>query len=730
MNQKLDVGEIEALFGGERVFASDVARVWWDGATGQALLILKMEGRANKINARFGEGLAEAMEATRALSGLKGIVLASGHRDFCVGADLEMLYGSRDAAALYSQVRSLSALFRSIEQGVPVACALTGTALGGGYELALSCHYRAALDSPELQVGLPEVNLGVIPGSGGTQRLPRLIGIQGALENIAQAKILRASEAASAGMLDSLAPDVASLLEGCRGWLAKNPGRKQPWDSGDFVWPAPAPNSEEGRNIFMVGCAMLYQKTNGVFPAAEAAISVVQQGSSLQFDRALEVEARRFVQLAVSDQAKDMIRTFFFHRSAAERHEGLPTLAKGEDAGIRKVAILGAGMMGAGLAFLCASRGYEVVLKDITAPALEAGMAHVRTEAERVGKRKGAAAAAAILEKVTGTLENAPIAGTDLVIEAVIEDMKIKHRVTRELEPLLSPNAIWASNTSALPITALAEASAHPDRFVGLHFFSPVEKMPLLEIIHGDKTSENTLARSLAFCRSIKKLPILVNDGYGFYTSRVFASYLLEGVQMVAEGIDPVLVEWAARSAGMVVPPLQVFDEVSLRLGRHVLEQAAEYTGRGLPQATALLVALVDQHGRLGKVNGKGFYDYTQGSRGYKRTGIWTGLTELTATRQTAEVPALARRLLLAQCAEVARCFDEGILRQYRDAEVGAIFGIGFAPNTGGPLAWMDRQGIPALVAELEALAALHGERFVPATKLREMAAKGERFFD
>ena len=434
----------------------------------------------------------------------------------------------------------------------------------------------------------------------------------------------------------------------------------------------------------------------------------------------------------MSDQAKDMVRTFWFHRTAAERHEGLPALPRGEDAGIQKVALLGAGMMGAGLAFVCASRGYDVVLKDIHQAALDAGLAHIRAEAAKVARKKGEDEAQKIVARIRATLDDAAIDGTDLVIEAVIEDMAVKHRVTRQLEPRLSANGIWASNTSALPITRLAEPSLHPERFVGLHFFSPVEKMPLLEIIAGSQTSTATLARCLDFCRRIKKLPIVVNDGYGFFTSRVFASYLMEGVQLVADGYEPVLVEWAARRAGMVVPPLQVFDEVSLRLGRHVLEQAAEWTGRSLPAATSLLMEMTDTHGRIGKIGGAGFYDYSAGSKGPKRGTIWAGLRTLARSRpgDPASVPMLSRRLLLAQCVEVGRCLDENILRTRRDAEVGAIFGIGFAPNTGGPLAWMDRQGLPALVAELDALAESEGPRFSPPETLRQMAKDGERFFE
>lgn len=724
-----------------QLHSDDITEVHLDPTDGVALVLLRMPGRANKINEAFGQGLLAALQAARTDERVKGLVIATGHKDFCVGADLDVLYTERDPARIYRDVRNLQLLYRELETcGLPVVAALTGSALGGGCELALACHHRVALDDARIQIGLPEVNLGLLPGAGGTQRLPRLIGLQAALEFIAQGRILRAPAAAKAGIVNELAADEAGVLTAARAWIAQHPHAQQPWDTANDGWPGGVvPGSEMARNLFMAASAMLFEKTAGAYPAAEAAVSAVQEGAGLSFDRALEVEARAFVKLAVSDQAKDMIRTFFFFRTAAEKHVGLPALPEGTESGIRKVGILGAGMMGAGLAAVCAMRGYDVVLKDIDQGALDRGMAHVKKEAERRARKVGPEAARAMLDRIHPTLDIADLQGTDLVIEAVVENKGVKHAVTREGEPLLSPNGIWASNTSALPITELAEASAHPDRFIGLHFFSPVEKMPLVEIIRGEATSEETVARCLDFCRRIKKTPILVNDGYGFYTSRTFAAYLMEAVEMVAEGIEPTLVEWAARKAGMVVPPLQVFDEVTLRLGRHVLDEAEARTARKLPAAKALLVKMVDELGRVGKVAGKGFYDYAGeagGSRGPKRLGIWPGLRELCHTRPVPPGPVdealidrLGRRLLIAQCAEVARCIEDGVLRTWRDAEVGAIFGIGFAPNTGGPLAWMDRQGLSALVEEMDALAAKHGERFEPAPVLRKMAERGERFF-
>ena len=633
----------------------------------------------------------------------------------------DLIFGQRAPAEVRRMTNQLTALFRKMEtSGVPVVAALTGSALGGGCELALACHRRIALDG-NVQIGLPEVNLGVIPGGGGTQRLPRLIGIQAALEIIAQAQTLRVQKAVKVGLVDELQPSAEAVLAAAKAWCLANPGAKQPWDRGQKI-PGPQPGTEDARNLLMIASAMLEKKTAGVYPAAEAAVRAVADGLAVTFDAGVGIEARYFARLVVSDQAKDMIRAFWYHKNAVERQEGLPRVA---DARIRQVAILGAGMMGAGLGFVCASRGYRVILKDIREEALVAARAHCTEQAAGM-KHLGAPERQAILDRIVYTLDLAELAGTDLVIEAVVEDKDVKARVTAEVEAFLGPDAIFASNTSAIPITLLARASRNPAQFIGMHFFSPVEKMPLLEIIMGKETNDETLARVLAFGNSIKKTSIVVNDGYGFYTTRLFASYILEGCQLVAEGHDPVLVEWAARTTGMVVPPLKEFDEVTLTLGLHAFETRGAVTGKPFDlDGITLVRRMVKEFGRTGKAGGKGFYEY----EGERR--LWPGLADLTTGKpEKTGVTYLARRLMLIQAAEVARALDEGILRHHRDAEVGAIFGVGFAPNTGGPLAWMDRQGLPALVAEMRAAAAELGDRYAPAPVLVRMAERGERFFE
>ncbi len=701
---------------------TDITGITVELDAGIATVTMEMPGSVNTIGAEFITALSAALDVLEGLEGLEGIIIASGHRDFCAGADIDMLYRARDPAQIYAGTQVLNGLYRRLETGgVPVVAAITGAALGGGCELALACHHRIALDDARIVIGLPEASIGVIPGAGGTQRLPYLMGLQPALELLGSGGRKRAPAALKVGLIDALAPDRAALMAQARAWIAANPSPKQPWDRKAPLPGGIQPGSTEARNLFTGAAAFLFKKSAGVFPAAETILQVVHQGLSLTFERALEIEGRAFARLAVSDQVKDMLRTLWYHRQAVEKQEGLPHIA---DAGVAKVAIIGAGMMGAGLGFVCAKAGYEVVVKDISEEALAAGRAHVDKQLARQRHRSDTDKQA-LSARITWTLDYADVAGADLAIEAVVESVAIKHAVIAEVEPLLAEGAIFASNTSAIPITLLAEASRARDRFIGMHFFSPVEKMPLLEIIQPTETSADTLARSLAFGRTIRKLSIVVNDGYGFYTSRLFGSYLLEGCQLVAEGHDPVLVEWAARTAGMAMPPLKVFDEVSLRLGAKSFQARRDITGEAVEMAgTALLRRMVSEHDRLGRVNGKGFYDWDT------RT-IWPGLAALVDARpEVTGVAVLRRRLMLIQAAEVGRILEDGIINSYRDADVGAVFGLGFAPNTGGPLSWMDRQGIANLVAELRAHAALYGDRYEPSSYLIKMAEEGRRFYD
>jgi 3-hydroxyacyl-CoA dehydrogenase/enoyl-CoA hydratase/3-hydroxybutyryl-CoA epimerase len=704
-------------------FKNNLGTVEVNAETGIATLTMKMAGKVNKLNAEFGEGLLGAVDWLEAQQGIRGLVITTGHKDFCVGADIDMLYLAQDPGQMLAGVLVLTRLYRRIETlPFPVVAALTGSALGGGYELALACHHRVALSDFRVLVGLPECTIGVFPGAGGTQRLPRMIGVQAALEIITVGKTLRAPKALGPGLVDALAETPEQVLAAASAWCLENAGAKQPWDRSDFQFPDPQPSTLEFKQLFIGAAAFLQHKTSGVFKAPIAVMQVVQEGAGMAFERALELEARHFVAIALGDQAKDMVRTLWYHRTAAEKLKGLPVA---QEHGFTKVGILGAGMMGASLAVVTTLAGLEVVLKDIRADALEKARSHCQKQIAKLGRRLSEPDRKAALDRITCTLQDADLSGCDLIIEAVLEDIGVKHRVTQQIEPYLAPGAIWASNTSALPITRLAEGFSDPTRFIGLHFFSPVEKMPLLEVILGDKTSDETLGRCLALGRALKKTHIVVNDHYAFYTSRVFGSYIIEGLQLVAEGHDPVLVEAAARRAGMVVPPLKVFDEISLTLGRHMADRSDEYADPNTPtEGVALLLRLVDEFGRTGKAGGGGFYDY-----GDKRQ-IWPGLRNITPQAPTLTgLEHLQDRLMLAQVNQVAWTLELGIVRNKRDAEVGALFGIGFAPQTGGPLAFMDRYGLPALVAQLDRFAVDHGARYAPPDLLRNMAERGERFF-
>lgn len=701
----------------------------FDASTGIATITMQMEGGVNKLNATYGEGWRSMIERLNQQEGLAGVIVASGHRDWCVGADLDMLQGSADPTALFERVMQINALHRALETlGKPVVAALTGSALGGGFELALACHHRIALADARIQLGLPEAMLGVIPGAGGTQRLPRLIGIQNAAQQIAQGQRTRATKALKAGLVDATADDVESLHAQAAAWIAANPKARQPWDQRGFRFPGGVqPLTLDAMNLYTAASALLYKKSAGAYSAPEVALQVIQEGCRLEFDRAVEREARAFARIATGQQAKDMIRTLWFHKNAADKHQDLPRMPEGTDPGITKITILGAGMMGGGLAFLAAKAGYQVVLKDIAEAPLTAARARLDKNLARM-RHLDADARQAIADRVTTTTSYEAVQGTDLVIEAVVEKLEVKHAVIREVEPLLAEGAIFASNTSALPITDLAKASTHPDRFVGLHYFSPVEKMPLIEIIQGAETSEPTLARCLQFAKKTGKTPIVVNDGYGFYTSRLFSAYILEGVQLVAEGHDPRIVEWAARTAGMAVGPLQVFDEVTLTLGLKALVGAEAY-GQAPPMsgAVALLRTMVDEHGRGGRAAGAGFYAYDDKG---KRRGIWTGLDALTPEPPAETgIEVIRERIMAIQIAEVGRVLHDGILQRNRDAEVGAVFGLGFAPNTGGPLAFIDRRGTPEMVKTLLELAARHGDRYAPSPVLVRMAEEGRSFF-
>ena len=685
----------------------------------------------NVLNERSISAFTEAVHKAIGNASVKGVIVASAKSDFIVGADLNMMLAIADMRGMTDFVAGLHTLMRSIETGdKPFVAALNGTTLGGGYEVALACHRRIAADNPKALIGLPEVTIGLLPGGGGTQRLPRLIGLRNALPLLLEGKKLAPKKALQAGLIDEVVP-ADQLLARAKEWLlAKGASAAvQPWDRKGFKLPGGAVQSPMGYETFTAANAMLRAKTFGNYPAPEAILNCVYNGCQVDIDSGCKVEVREFVKLATGARAKNMIRSLFFGIGAAGKLASRPKdVAK---ASYRKVGVLGAGMMGAGIAFSAAEAGMDVVLLDTSADAANKGKSYSeglwnkRVAAKRMTEDERNAK----LALIKPTTDFADLAGCDIVVEAVFEDRAIKADVTRKAEAAIAGSAIFASNTSTLPIGGLAEASARPANFIGLHFFSPVDKMPLVEIIRGKATSDECLARAMDFVKAIRKTPIVVNDSRGFYTSRVFSTYVGEGLALLAEGVKPALIDNAGRMAGMPVGPLALADEVSLELMARIRKQTAADLGAAYQRSAVDDVCdrMVDQLGRLGKKAGKGFYDYPQD--GQKR--LWPGLARefpLTAAQPTVE--QVKQRLMFVQSIETARCLEEKVLQAPIDADVGAILGWGFPPCLGGPIGQIHSLGVAAFVNTCDALAERHGAGFEPPQLLRRMADCGERFYD
>ncbi len=683
----------------------------------------------NVLNEDTIAAFSEAVEKAAAADAVKGVIVASARPEFIVGADLSGLGTRPSKQQLYDVTLQAQAALRRIETcGKPFAAAINGHALGGGYEICLACHYRVAADAPRLKIGLPEAKLGLIPGSGGTQRLPRLIGIQPALPLMLEGKELDQQAALGAGMVDKLVP-AESLAAEAKRWLLEDGPKHatKPWDAKGFRMPGGAVNSPKLAPVFVAGNAMLHAKTYGNYPAQTAIMSSVYEGCQLDFDTALKVEARYFVHAATTPEAQSMIR-FFFAMTAANKGGRRPAAVPKAD--YAKVGVLGAGMMGAGIAYVAALAGIEVVLLDTSADKAAAGKAYSeKLVAGRVRrKRMTETDGQALLGRIRCTTDYADLAGAELVIEAVFEDRAVKAEVTKAAEAVLAEGAVFASNTSTLPITGLAEASARPAGFIGLHFFSPVDRMPLVEVIRGQATSDETLAKAIDFVTRIRKTPIVVNDSRGFFTSRVFATYVREGLAMLGEGVAPALIENAGRMAGMPVGPLALADEVSLELMHRVGSQTRADLGDKYPATPAdpIVERMVESLGRPGKKAAKGFYDYPDD--GSKR--LWPGLAEqFPPAAEQPEVDEVIRRLMYVQSVETARCLEEGVVTDPADADVGSVMGWGFAPFKGGVIGQIETVGVADFVAECDRLAGAYGPRFSPPAKLRDMAAKGESFY-
>jgi 3-hydroxyacyl-CoA dehydrogenase/enoyl-CoA hydratase/3-hydroxybutyryl-CoA epimerase len=696
-------------------------------------LTMNLPGRpVNVINDEMAQGLAQALDRLEAEKDLAGVILTSAKKVFMAGGDIDGLYKLEDPEEAFRQCEDIKALFRRLETlGKPVVAAIAGHALGGGLELALACHYRIALDHPGIQIGFPEVTLGLLPGAGGVTRLPRLIGLQEAFGYLTEGKRVNPGAALESGIVHDLASDGEALLKKARAWALANPDSAQPWDQKGYRMRGGDPRSPKVAQMVAIAPAMLRKKTHGNYPAPQAILNAAVEGALVDFDTASRIESRYFAQLATGPVAKNMITAFWYQLNGINSGSSRPADVPPQKTG--KVGVLGAGLMGHGIAYVSAVAGIEVVLKDVDTEKAEAGKARIAAILDgRVARgRMTPEKRDEVLGRVHATGEAADLDGCDLIIEAVFEDRALKARVTEEAEVYLDAGGVFASNTSTLPITGLAQASKRPEHFIGIHFFSPVHKMKLVEIIVGEATTDETLARAFDYVIQIKKIPIVVNDRRGFYTSRVFGTYVSEGLALLEEGQHPRAIESAGLAAGMPVGPLAVADEVGLSLAMHIRKQtekdlAAEGKEAPVRPGDAVLDVLVDQEGRTGKAGGGGFYEYPQGGKKF----LWKKLQELfpLEDRDALTQREMIDRMLFVQCLDTVRCLEEGVLRSVADANIGSIFGWGFAPFQGGTLQAINAYGLPAFVERSRELATRYGDRFAPPARLLEMAEKGERF--
>ncbi|MFT3972541.1 MAG: 3-hydroxyacyl-CoA dehydrogenase NAD-binding domain-containing protein [Amaricoccus sp.] len=711
-----------------------VATITWD-LPGRSMNVLTEEGIAD---------LDAAMDAALSDPAVRGIVITSAKPDFAGGMDLSVLARMKEAAGadpgrgVFDGIMAMHRLLRKIERagmdpktlkgGKPVACAMPGLAAGIGTEIALACHRRFLADQPKARIGLPEILVGLFPGAGGTTRLSRTLGLMAAAPVLLEGKMLAPAQARAMGLVDET-PAPADLLAAAKAWvLAAQPADLvKPWDQKGFKFPGGAPYHPAGFMTFVGANAMVLGKTQGVYPAARAMLSAIYEGAMVDFDTALRIEARWFTSVLLDPSSAAMIRSLFLSKQALEKGAVRPAVP---DAPVRTLGILGAGMMGAGIATVAAQAGIDVVLLDRDQEAADRGRAHAETYfAEGVKAKKTTADKRdAALARITATADFAALAGCDLVVEAVFEDPAVKAEATRRAEAVLPPGAIFATNTSTLPISELARASADPARFVGIHFFSPVEKMALVEIIRGRETGDAAVAKALDFVRQIRKTPIVVNDARFFYANRCILPYVNEGVRMVAEGVSPALIENAARQLGFPLGPLQLTDEVSLDLGVKIARATKAAMGDAYPDSPAdgVLFALADA-GRLGRKARAGFYAYDEKG---KRQGLWPGLAESWPPRpEQPDLTEVQHRLAMIQTLEAVRALEEGVLTDIREGDVGAILGWGFMPWSGGPFSWLDILGPGQAVEICDRLAAAHGGRFAVPALLREMARQGETFY-
>lgn len=709
--------------------ADGVAVITWD-VPGRSMNVLSLAGIA-ELDALIDRVLGDPA--------IKGAVITSGKADFAGGMDLNVIAEMRagGAAAVFDGVMRMHTLLRKIERGgmdpktrlggKPIVAALPGTALGIGLELPLACHRILAAENPKARIGLPEIQLGIFPGAGGTTRLIRKLGAMAAAPFLLEGKLSDPEAARAGGLIDAVVPTDA-LLAAAKDWVlqAKPADLVKPWDAPGYKMPGGAPYHPNGFLTFTGASAMVTGCTMGVYPAARALLSAAYEGALVPFDTALRIEARWFTQILLDPSSSAMIRTLFINKGALEKGAHRPATP---DSPVRRLGVVGAGMMGAGIAHAAASAGIAVTLLDTTPEAADRGRAHAADLLDKAVSRRKLSPAQRdeVLARITATTDPALLAGSDLVVEAVFEDPATKAEVLARIAAA-APGAVIASNTSTLPITALSRAVADPARFIGIHFFSPVDRMALVEVIRGHATGDAALAMALDFVRQLKKTPIVVNDARFFYANRCIIPYLNEGIRLLAEGTAPALVENAARMLGMPLGPLQLVDETSIDLGLRIARATRAALGDAYADAAVedVLAALAAE-GRLGKKAKAGFYSYDAAG---KRLGLWPGLAgRHPAADPQPDLTEVQHRLLMVQVLEAVRALEQGVLTDIRDGDVGAILGWGFAPWSGGPFSWLDRIGAARAVEICAGLAARHGPRFAAPALLAEMAAKGDSFY-
>ncbi|MDE2474960.1 MAG: enoyl-CoA hydratase/isomerase family protein [Alphaproteobacteria bacterium] len=717
----------------------DLAQFKWEQG-GDGIVTLTFDTPGKPVNLLSMAAVAELGQVIDRIAGdtsVKGLIITSTKQgNFCAGADLDEMagiagVGKDDAAkAVFEAMMGIHRVFRKFETcGKPIVAAINGTALGGGLELTLACHHRIMAQGGSGRVGFPEAQIGLIPGAGGTQRLPRMIGAMNALPLMLESRRIDAASALGMGIVQQTVP-AAELISAAKAWIAANPKPQAPWDKSDFRIPGGGPFSKSGAQVFTVGNAMLRSRTYDNYPAQRFVMSAVYEGLLVDIDTGLKIEARYFTRALLSDNSKAMIRTLF--HSMQELGKGARRPKEVARTEVKRLGILGAGVMGAGIAYVSALAGIDVTLIDTTADRAEAGKNHsVKLFDREISRgRSTPARKEETLARIHPETVFAKLRDVDLVVEAVFEDRKVKAEATAKTDAVIPETTIFGSNTSTLPITGLAQSSKRPENFVGIHFFSPVDRMGLVEIIVGKLTNDRALATAIDYAGKIRKTPIVVNDSRGFYTSRCFSTYTLEGLTMFAEGITPPLIENAGRMAGMPMGPLEVLDSVGVDTALKI-ERASrkEVTHSDRPSPPEDIMAwIVEKSGRPGTKAGKGFYDYD--NRG-KRARLWPGLLSYASGkwRSDDDVHEIIRRLITIQALEAARCYEENVITDPRDGDVGAILGWGFAPFTGGPLSMIDAMGAAAFVAQCETLTKKYGERFRPNRLLRDMTKTGETFY-